>query len=67
MNARWPRKRRNESWEEQRARLIHETSAYLTECLRHPELAVRIPIIPAGSGRFPPSLTTAFWEPVLTE
>ncbi len=57
--------RRDETWEELRARVIAETSAFLTECLRHPELAVRIPIVPAEQGRFPRSLTTAFWEPVL--
>ena len=57
----------DESWDEFRVRLIAETSTYLTEALRHPELAVRIPMIPAGTGRFPPSLTRAFWEPVLFE
>ena len=34
--------------------------------LPRPELAVRIPIIPVGRGRFPRSLTIAFWEPVLS-
>jgi len=66
MNLR-PARRRFETWEEMRARLIAETSAFLTEALRHPELAVRIPMIPAGSGRFPPSLTRAFWDNVLFE
>jgi hypothetical protein len=60
-------KRWHETAEEQRARLVAETSAFLTEALQHPELAVRIPMIPAGSGEFPPSLTRAFWEPVLFE
>jgi len=64
MELRWG-KRRFEDWDELRARLVAETSVYLTEALRHPELAVRIPMIPAGSGRFPPSLTRAFWDPVL--
>ena len=59
--------KRSESWEDLRARMIAETSAYLSECLRHPELAVRIPVIPADTGRFPPSLTLAFWDPVLFE
>jgi hypothetical protein len=66
MNRRW-RIRRRESWEEMRTRLIAETSAYLTECMRHPELAVRIPMVPAGDAEFPPSLTFAFWDPVLLE
>ena len=56
---------RCETWEELRARLVAETSAFLTEALRHPELAVRIPMAPADGARFPPSLTRAFWEPVL--
>lgn len=60
-------KRRNETWEETRARLVAETSVFLTEALRRPELAVRIPTIPAGSGKFPPSLTTAFWTPILDD
>ena len=60
-------KSRRESWEETRARLVAETSLYLTEALRHPELGVRIPMIPAETGRFPPSLTQAFWDPVLFE
>jgi hypothetical protein len=59
--------RRDDLWEELQARLIAETSAFLTEALRHPELAVRIPVIPAGTGEFPPSLTRAFWEPILND
>lgn len=58
---------RRETWKELRARILSETSAYITECLQHPELAVRIPIAPAGTVRFPPSLSTAFWEPLLAE
>lgn len=58
-------RRRDDSTEAMRRRLVEETSAYLTECLKHPELATRIPIIQAGSGRFPPSMTPAFWERVL--
>ena len=59
--------RHKETFEEMRARLLAETSAYVTECLRHPELAVRIPVIEAGRGQFPPSLTNAFWELVLAD
>jgi hypothetical protein len=59
--------RHAETWEQMRARVVAETSEYITECLRHPELAVRIPVIPAGTGRFPPSLTQSFWEPVLSD
>ena len=62
-----PRKRVFETFEEMQARLIEETSLYITECLRHPELGVHIPVVPAGWGEFPPSLTRAFWEPVLND
>lgn len=57
----------NETYEQMQARLIAETSTWITHCLRHPELATRIPVIQAGKGRFPPSLTRAFWEPLLQE
>lgn len=63
----WPRPVRDESWKQMHRRMIQETEQYLSECLRHPELAVRIPAIPAGSGRFPRSMTTAFWSKVLDE
>jgi hypothetical protein len=59
--------RPRETLEQMRQRLIAETSAYIAACLRHPELAVRIPTIPAGRGRFPPSLSEAFWEPILSD
>jgi hypothetical protein len=61
------RRRRPESYEELRARMIAETSAYLSECLKHPELAVHIPMIPADSNRFPPSFSMSFWDPVLLD
>ncbi len=56
---------RRDEPEQMHRRAVEETSAFLTECLQHPELAVRIPTIRAGSGRFPRSLTSAFWEPIL--
>jgi hypothetical protein len=60
--------RRSETLEELRARMIAETSEFISECLRHPELAPQIPVIPATSGRkFPPSFASAFWEAVLAE
>jgi hypothetical protein len=61
------RMRRAETLEEMRKRIVAETSAYLTECLRHPELAVHIPMVPADSGRFPPSFSMSFWDPVLLD
>lgn len=59
--------RKTETYEQARARMIAETSEYITECLKRPELAVKIPVIKAGTGRFPRSLTGAFWGPVLDE
>jgi hypothetical protein len=66
MELRLPRQR-DESHQELRARMIAETSVYLTECLQHPELAVHIPMIPADSNRFPPSFAMSFWDPVLLD
>lgn len=59
------RKREFESWEEMQQRMIEETSAYLTECLEHPELAPRIPVVESSKARFPRSLTPAFWNRIL--
>jgi len=64
MRRRWPR-RRKETYEQLRVRMIVETSVFLTQALRRPELAVRIPTIPADRDRFPPAFTVAFWDPIL--
>jgi len=53
------------SYDELRERMIAETSDYLTLCLRRPELAVQIPMIPVETGRFPPSLSRSFWRGIL--
>lgn len=63
---RLPRPRRD-PYEELRRAMLAETSAFITEHLRHPELAVHIPTIPAESGRFPRSFARAFWDPILDE
>lgn len=65
----FPRRRRPpaEYWQEMQQRMIAETSVYLTECLQHPELAVRIPVVQAGKATFPRSLTPAFWDRVLDD
>lgn len=60
-------RRGSETYEQMHARIVQETSLFLTECLRHPELTVRIPTIIAGRGRFPRSLTPAFWDALLYE
>lgn len=67
-----PRTRRNrrpdrDSYEALRERMVAETSAWVSECLRHPELAARIPVIVAGSGRFPPTLADTFWRSILDD
>lgn len=59
--------RRARRLEERRAQMIAETSLWLTEALRRPELATRIPMVPAGTARFPRSLTRAFWDPLLRD
>jgi hypothetical protein len=59
------RKRNLESWEETQQRMIAETSAYLSECLEHPELAPRIPVVESTKAHFPRSLTPAFWNRIL--
>jgi hypothetical protein len=59
------REQKDESFEAMRRRACAETSLFIDECLKRPELAPRIPSIPAGSGRFPPSLTQAFWDLIL--
>jgi hypothetical protein len=46
-------------------RAIRETEAFLIEHLRHPERAVRIPVVRVGYGRFAPGLSEAFWSEVL--
>ena len=61
------RRRKDETAEESRQRMVAETSVYLTECLRHPELMVHIPMIPAEKERFPPSFAMSFWDPLLLD
>jgi hypothetical protein len=65
--ARFIIRRRRETWEQTRRRLVAETSHFLTEGLDRPELAVSIPAIPAGSGKFPRSMSGAFWRRALFE
>lgn len=65
MRSRFAMWKHSETLDEMRKRILEETSAYITECLRHPELVVRIPIIRSGAGDFPPSLARAFWNRVL--
>ena len=48
------------------ARAIRETELFLAQCLRHPELAVRIPVVRVGYGSFAPGLAEEFWNDVLS-
>ena len=52
-------------YRETRKRMIRETEAYLTDSLRHPERAMRIPSIRVGHGVFTRQFAGAFWTEVL--
>ncbi len=58
-------RRRFESWEVIRARMMRETEYFVEEGLRHPEQLHWIPIIPVGMGTFTPRFASAFWSQVL--
>ena len=55
----------DEQWVVVRKRILLQTEQYVALCMRRPELAVVIPVIPVGKGRFPPSLSEHFWSEVL--
>lgn len=63
----WWNERRRVTWEQSRAQMIAETSTFISEALKHPELAVRIPVVEAGRVEFPPSMSRAFWGPLLED
>ena len=46
-------------------RAVRETEAFLAEYMRNPDLAVRIPVVRVGYGRFPPGLAEEFWRDTL--
>ncbi len=50
-----------------RARILRETGDYISECLRHPELAVRIPAAKATEAHWTREFADAFWQHVLPE
>ncbi len=52
-------------WRTIRARIINETGDYITECLRNPDLAVRIPAVPAEKATWTPEFSAAFWSSIL--
>ena len=61
------RRRIRASYDELRSRMLAETSAFITEGLRRPEYAVRIPTVPVERACFPRSFARAFWDPILSE
>lgn len=59
------RRRKHESYEEMRRRLIVETEVALLYGLCFPERATRIPTLLSGTGSFQPSVTVRFWAQAL--
>ena len=57
--------RNEDRWIATRRRILAETEQYISLCLQRPEFAEVIPVIPAGSGRFPPGLAEHFWQRAL--
>lgn len=55
------------SVDEDRERMIAETSAFITWGLAHPGLIRWIPRRPESSGSFTWRATVVFWGPILTE
>lgn len=58
-------KRQLIDWRAIRARIIGETGDYITECLLNPDMAVRIPALPADEARWPRDFAETFWRNVL--
>jgi hypothetical protein len=54
-------------WREWRRRILGETEQFLTHYLAHPHLAVVIPRIRVGRGRFTSRFAEEFWRDVLGE
>ncbi len=52
-------------WRTVRLRIIRETGDYITECLRNPEMSVRIPAVPADEARWTREFADSFWKSVL--
>jgi len=58
-------RRKLADWRVVRNRVIVETSDYINECLRNPDLAVRIPAKPAEKAYWPREFAERFWSSVL--
>ncbi len=57
--------RRQVEWRAIRVRILRETGDYITECLRHPELPIRIPAVPAEKANWSREFARSFWSRVL--
>ena len=69
----WPLLRLNlhhrfadESYEEMRERMLHETGRFIEWGLAHPHRVPHIPAYPVGKGEFSANVRRWFWEVVLT-
>ena len=58
-------RRRRESLDVVRQRVIHETEAALLYGLHFPERAIRIPTVEVGKRRFDPVFAANFWSRTL--
>lgn len=58
-------RRRRESLDVVRERIIHETEAALLYGLLSPDHAVRIPTVEVGKSRFDPAFAARFWSRTL--
>ncbi len=58
-------RKRTESYEEMRRRMIQETEVALLYGLRFPDRMTRIPTIEVGRGEFHPAFAAQFWSHVL--
>jgi hypothetical protein len=59
------RRKKHESYDEMRKRLIAETELALLYGLRFPERTKRIPRLISGTGTFHPSISVRFWAEAL--
>lgn len=52
-------------WRKVRERILRETADYITDCLRHPDKAVHIPMMPADRANWSREYSEAFWRNIL--
>jgi len=60
-------RKRTESYEDMRRRMIHETEIALLYGMRFPDRMIRIPTIEVGRGEFHPEFAAQFWNHVLDD